>query len=336
LKDEQVWDRLEDCAPEGRGQELPGPGKVVINATGAWSDDLRMQVGGQSRLRKLRGSHLILPSTRLPLSRAVSLQHPSDGRFIFAFPWEGVTLVGTTDIDHTSDLVTDPAISPEETEYLLEAIRRIFPDQEINLGDIQCTFSGIRPVIHTGKMDPSKETREHVLWCENGLLTVTGGKLTTFRLMAHDALKSACRRLPNRIQFKPDLGMLEVPPAESLLGAGSNRLRPAARLRLAGRYGEEAGPLLAAAQPEDLQTIEGTPSLWAELRWSAHSEGIVHLDDLLLRRVRLGLLLPEGGLSIIDCIRAVVQPELGWDDARWEQEESAYTRLWKSSYTVTG
>lgn len=337
LKDGQVCGIVvEDCAPEGQGRTTEVRGKLVINATGAWSDDLRLQVGGHRRLRKLRGSHLILPSTRLPLSRAISLQHPRDGRFIFAFPWEGVTLVGTTDIDHTSDLVTDPAISPEETEYLLEAIRRIFPDQEIDQSDIQCTFSGVRPVISSGKMDPSKETREHILWCENGLLTVTGGKLTTFRLMAHDALKSACRRLPNLIKFKPELGMLEAPTAENLLETGPNRLRPAARLRLAGRYGEEAGSLLAAAKPEDLQAIEGTPSLWVELGWAACSEGVVHLDDLLLRRVRLGLMLPGGGLSIMNRIRAVVQSRLGWDDARWEKEVSAYTHLWKSSYTVTG
>jgi glycerol-3-phosphate dehydrogenase len=93
--------------------------------------------------------------------------------------------------------------------------------------------------------------------------------------------------------------------------------------------------LLQAAQADELQPIESTPSLWAELRWAAHDEGVVHLDDLLLRRVRLGLLLPQGGVAHMDRIRAIAQPELGWTDERWKQEVEGYTQLWNRCYSVS-
>jgi glycerol-3-phosphate dehydrogenase len=308
---------------------------VVINATGAWADELRSQVGGRARLRKLRGSHLVFPSHRLPLSRAVSIQHPQDGRFVFAFPWEGVTIVGTTDVDHRGQLQANPQISSAEVDYLMAAVKRVFPDQGLGMEDIQCTFAGLRPVIDTGKADPSKEARDHVIWCENGLLTVTGGKLTTFRRMAQGALRAACKRLPGNPEFNPDWGALDAPGSEIQVPAEARSLKPAAWLRLLGRYGLHAPNLIEGARPGELDPVEMSPALWAELRWAAREEMVVHLDDLLLRRVRLGLLLPEGGLPWMERIQAVVQNELGWDDDRWKSEVQNYRNLWRQCYYIT-
>lgn len=323
---------LEDLSDEFLpGAEALAP--VVINATGAWADELRNQIGGRARLRRLRGSHLILPASRLPLTRAVSFGHPRDGRYIFAVPWEGVILVGTTDVDHDRPLDTETAISPAEVAYLLEAARHIFPEQELDLQDVQATFAGIRPVIGTGKADPSKESREHVLWNENGLLTVTGGKLTTFRLMAHAALRKACACLPGTPDIDAEMRVLDPPPLESGL---PDFLNPAARLRLLGRYGAETPALAQAAAQDEFEPLAGSNSLWAELRWAARSEAVVHLDDLLLRRVRVGLTLPQGGLDCLGRIRAIVQPELGWDDARWDFELDRYRALWKKCYHLEG
>ena len=111
-------------------------------------------------------------------------------------------------------------------------------------------------------------------------------------------------------------------------------LPPALSARLHGRYGDAAPELIRAAQPGELEPIGDTPSLWAELRLAARSEGVVHLEDLLLRRVRLGLISPRGGLPLVDRIRSIVQPELGWDDGRWDAEVSAYSRLWQQSYSA--
>jgi glycerol-3-phosphate dehydrogenase len=114
----------------------------------------------------------------------------------------------------------------------------------------------------------------------------------------------------------------------------AGHLDEATRRRLLGRYAADAADLLAAARPEELAPIPGTETLWAEVRWAARAEGVVHLDDLLLRRVRLGHLLPQGGEMLLPRLRAICQPELGWDDARWQAEESAYLDLWRAAYSL--
>jgi glycerol-3-phosphate dehydrogenase len=316
----------------GVGQSEEIRARVVINATGAWADKLRGEVGQKPRLRPLRGSHLVLPFERLPLTRSVTFLHPADGRPVFTIPWEGATIFGTTDVDQGDDLKTDPAISTAEAEYLLSGLQKVFPSQELTFDDVMATYSGIRPVVDTGKANPSKESREHVIWDENGLLTVSGGKLTTFRVMARDALKAARRSL-GPLLFEREIPVLDPLPAEAEAAFAGSMLTPAQGLRLLGRYGAQATGLLSAPAA-DLEPVPGTPYRWVELRHAACCEGVVHLDDLLLRRVRLGLLVPHGGLDQMERIRAIVQPELGWEDARWESEVDDYCQLWESSYRL--
>ena len=313
------------------GAETMARARLVINATGAWADRLRGQVGGEARLRPLRGSHLIFPSWRLPVAQAVSFFHPLDGRPVFIFPWEGVTLVGTTDTDHGRHLDEEPVISGQEVAYLMTAVADAFPSLNITLDDIIATFAGVRPVIDTGQLDPSKESRDHVIWQENGLLTVTGGKLTTFRLIARDVLSTVHHLLPDLPELDRAAPLLN--PVETELPLQAN-LTEMARRRLLGHYGAQAADLVAAAKIGELDFIPGTPILWAELRWAARAEAVVHLDDLLLRRVRLGLLLPEGGRQHLPRIRAICQAELGWDDGRWQAEEQAYCSLWQRCYSL--
>jgi glycerol-3-phosphate dehydrogenase len=326
---------LQDRSPEGQERTIEVQAPVVINATGAWADDLRTQVGGQVRLRKLRGSHLIIPASRLPLTRSISFLHPNDDRPVFAFPWEGVTLIGTTDVDLDVPLETDTPTSQAEAEYLLQAVQYGFPTLALNFDDVQSALAGVRPVIDTGKSDPSKESREFILWNENGLLTVTGGKLTTFRLMAHEALMKVRAALPVRTRFDPGSRVLEIPSAELSPPVQDDRLTPALRQRLLGRHGDNTLDMITEAQSGELEAIGGSLNLWAELRWAARAEGVIHLDDLLLRRLRIGLTLPKGGLPFMDRIRAIAQPELAWNDQRWEKEVSDYTVLWKKCYHLS-
>jgi glycerol-3-phosphate dehydrogenase/sugar (pentulose or hexulose) kinase len=311
----------------GKQREVRAP--VVISATGAWADQLRAHVDGKPQLRPLRGSHLFFPWHKLPLTQSINFWHPLDGRPVFAYPWEGVTLVGTTDVDQGADLPTDPRLSMGEAEYLMQAVTHAFQPLELSLRDVQSTMSGVRAVVNTGQSDPSRESREFVLWNENGLLTVTGGKLTTFRLMAQQALRAVRRKLPGRFKWSPRDRVLD-PPDQPL----EADLPPLVRARLLGRYGAEATDLIHAAAPDELTSIGNSPSLWAELRWAARAEGVVHLDDLLLRRVRLGIISPLGGLPLMDRIRAIAQPELGWDDQRWQSELARYAQLWKECYSV--
>jgi glycerol-3-phosphate dehydrogenase len=215
--------------------------------------------------------------------------------------------------------------------YLMAAVEAEFPSLRLTLDDVISTFAGVRPVVGSGKADPSKESRDHVVWEESGLLTVTGGKLTTFRLIALDALRAVRHRLPDCPLFDEQVAVLD--PVDLNL-PGAEQLDEGGRRRLLGRYSADAPALIAAAGAHELTAIPGTPYLWAELRWAARAEGVEHLDDLLLRRVRLGHLLPEGGSAFLARIRTICQPELGWDDARWRQEEAAYLDLWRRSYSL--
>jgi glycerol-3-phosphate dehydrogenase len=305
--------------------------RVVINATGAWADGLRQQLGAPSRIRPLRGSHLIFPAWKLPVAQAISFLHPQDRRPVFIFPWEGITLVGTTDVDHAAPLDGEPRIGAAEVSYLMEAVRVQFPSLDLNPQDVMSTFAGVRPVVGTGKADPSKESRDHVLWDEQGLLTVTGGKLTTFRLIALHTLALARERLPEIPKIDRRQPVLD-PVDEALLA--DSPLEGRVRRRLLGRYGADAPSLLSAAVDGELRPIADTDSIWAEVRWAARAEGVVHLDDLLLRRVRLGLLTEEGAWPIMERIRVIAQPELVWDDARWEWEADRYAQLWRECYSL--
>lgn len=311
------------------GQTADACARAVINATGAWVDKLRGEVGGEKHIRPLRGSHLIFPSWRFPMAQAVLFDHPHDHRPVFVHPWEDTTLVGTTDIDHDGDLNAEPHISGEEVAYLLAACNSQFPALDLTVSDILSTYAGVRPVIGTGKADPSKESRDHVVWLEDGLLSVTGGKLTTFRVIALDALKAAEALLPD-VHFSDDAPVFD--PVEDDLPLEADSLTEAERIRLLGRYGANAADLVRSAQGDDLCHVPTTRTLWAELRWTAHAEAVVHLDDLLLRRTRLGLVLPEGGLQQVERIRQVC--ELGWDDGRWDEEVARYRTLWQTHYSL--
>lgn len=320
---------LEDQAKPGCIKEVQA--SIVINATGAWADHLRGKIGCRARIRPLQGSHLILPFERLPLTKSVSIFHPRDGRPVFTLPWEGITLVGTTDLDIGPSFSDNPVIEETEVAYLLEALRFAFPGKEIGRSDVLCTMAGIRPVINTGKENPSKESREHAIWLEENLLTVTGGKLTTFRLMARDVMRVVVKQLGNAHNFDPKQPLFsssrdQVLPVESL---DKDEI-----LRLHGRYGADSWSILENAMPGELEQIMSTPYLWSELRWAARMEGVVFLDDLLLRRVRLGLLLPKGGRELLPKIKAVAQPELGWDDHRWVEEETRYLQIWDQGYKL--
>lgn len=316
---------------EVTGQSQPVRARVVVNATGSWADRLRRQVGGEEKIRPLRGSHLIFPGWRLPVAQVVTFLHPVDQRPVMVFPWEGATMVGTTDVDHPHDDLTEPCISPAEVAYLMAAVTAEFPSLNIQLSDVIATQAGVRPVIGTGKEDPSEESREHVLWLEEGLLTVTGGKLTTFRLIAHDALKTLRERFPDWPPLDDKIPALTPAPPDLLADAP---LDSHLRRRLCGRYGALAADLVAAAQEGELEPIPGTRYIWAEMRWAARAEGVQHLEDLLLRRLRLGLLLPEGGRAHLPRIRAICQAELGWSDGRWQDEEAAYLALWQHGYSL--
>jgi glycerol-3-phosphate dehydrogenase len=203
----QWWDRRQLCESE---KYQPGPARnvvgvdaedaetgdartffapVVINATGPWTDQLHPLHGTDYHVRLLRGSHLVFSSKTLPVSHAISLLHPEDGRFVFTIPWEGVVLFGTTDLEHEKAKLDSPKITDKEVSYLLKGVQAFFPSLKIARKDCISTFAGVRTVFSKSIKDPSAESREHFLRTDKGLISVAGGKLTTFRKIAWDVLE---------------------------------------------------------------------------------------------------------------------------------------------------
>jgi len=313
---------------DGKTAEIQA--KVVINASGAWSDEIRGQLGQPGRLRRVRGSHLVFPRAKLPVSTGITLLHPGDNRAMFVIPWEGTTIMGTTEVDQAVELdraYAEPFAGADEIAYIMEAAGFLFPDLKLSNDDITSTFAGLRPIVRGGAGSASKESRAHALWLEDGMVTITGGKYTTFRIMSKQALELALTRIGKPARLLQQRIFNPLPEMKY------GDIDPVTLHYLAGRYGDEAPQLMAAAGKDELEHIDLTPNVWAELRWAAQSEGVVHLDDLLMRRVRLGLLLPGGGKSFLKQIRGIVQTELGWNDDRWQQEESGYLQTWQRYYS---
>lgn len=301
--------------------------KTVVNATGVWADRLRADLGGKPLLRPLRGSHLVVPWERLPVQQAISLMHPRDGRPVFFYPWEGATLIGTTDLDHKENPDHEASITPAEVDYLLEAVNDQFPAVRLQPSDVVACYAGVRPVVDDGKGDASKATRDHVVRDESGVITLVGGKLTTFRLMAQDALALAA----------PHVGKAFVRDNARVFTASAplpTKVSNAVQQRLLARYGSLAAQWLKDVDAADLHFVPGTHTLWLELAIAARAEAVVHLDDLLLRRTRLGILLPQGAQEHLPRIRALCEPHLQWGRARWDEEIARYQTLIQAHYAL--
>lgn len=344
LKDKQglvIGATVVDTTDPERTQRYDVPAKVVVSATGTWADDLRLQAMDQaqadfhSQIRPSRGSHLVVSQERLPIDQAYTLLHPVDKRALFVFPWENRTVIGTTDLDHPALDEQEVGITTEEVDYLLQAINGLFDHTQLTTEDVISTWAGVRPLISEGgdgkRVSPSKEKRDHSLWLDNNLVTVSGGKLTTFRLIALDVLKLCQQVLPidDTVSKEEPVFTSFTPNSEQF-----NELPDPLKLRLPGFYGRQLDKLLALIEEPPLSYVADTPTLWAEVRYAARYEQVIHLDDLLLRRTRLGLILPQGAISepLTSQFKQICQQELGWDEQQWLQELERYQQLWQTYY----
>lgn len=322
--------RIEDTLT---GEQLELSCQALAQATGVWTDAAGLSQQ-QQHIRPLRGSHLLLPSWRLPVSYSISFKHSEDGRLLFIFPWEGATVIGTTDIDHHDDLNQEAAISQAEVDYLLAGCAKVFPRAQITAADVLSTWSGVRPIVVKntgGKHKPSDESREHVLWVEPGCVSLAGGKLTTFRLLALEMLQACSAFNGCSMQETAPASELSAPGPEDecLAGLPISRQR-----RLYGRYRANWSAFCAVFKQVGAQQVGDTPIFWAELAYACEHELVVHLDDLLIRRSRFGLLLAQGGLALLEQVRELCQPRLGWDDQRWAQEQQRYLIIYQQFYSL--
>ena len=316
----------------------------VVNATGVWADELRPQElhdeAELPRIRPSRGTHVTIRHEHLPLVGG-AIVPAGQGRSIFALPWLGHTLVGTTDNDYEGPL-DHVRPSLEDIDYLLEAINAFF-GTAISPGELTGAFAGVRPLISTG--DPKKSvdiSRKAELYeTSSGMITITGGKLTTWRRMAkmtvdriveRDARDAPCRT--HEIPLGQAISAEELPRVEGVGRVG--RAGPDPYQALASRYGHAAHDVLAlAADRGELAQpiVEGLPDLLAEVALAARREQARSIGDVLLRRTRLGLLaaralsaeesnvalpaeVPGGDVPPVRRVGDVMARELGWSAER--------------------
>jgi glycerol-3-phosphate dehydrogenase len=316
------------CRDSVAGDELEIRASNVVNATGVWADTIRSEElyaeEEMPHIRPSRGTHITLAYEKLPLA-AGAIVPVGDGRTIFTLPWLGRTLVGTTDNDYEGPL---DHIPPDggDIEYLLDACNRFF-DLSLGPSDLTGAYAGVRPLISTGDTKKSVDIsrKAELFETSSGLVTITGGKLTTWRRMA----KMAVDRIVEREGREAPCRTHEIPlghPAEPE-DLVDTVIDEESRALLAHRYGYAARDVLAVADadpPLRGRVVPDLPDLLAELPFAARNEQAVTLADALLRRTRLGILdaprltAPESPEAL--AAARAMGAELGWDDARAERE----------------
>jgi glycerol-3-phosphate dehydrogenase len=308
---------------------------VVINATGPWSDGLRND--GRALLRPTKGAHVAVSRTRLGNRAAVTVLSPVDGRVMFVLPWGELTYIGTTDTDYTGK-PEDAQVDAAEVVYLLRSANAVFPDARLQPSDVISTWAGVRPLLRPVDFrSPGAVSRQHQLVEDRGLISVVGGKLTTYRSMAAEVVDRAAavlraldgRPLPPRARTdREPLPGGETRNLELLTAELENEGLPRATAEYLVRlYGAEAPAVarLARSTPALARpVVPGHPALRAQLVHAIRREMALTLSDLLLRRTHIFFEVPGQALSHAPGLAELVGAELGWDAVRTASELAAY------------
>jgi glycerol-3-phosphate dehydrogenase len=320
---------------EESGERIEVRADHVVNATGVFADRIRPEelLGEEDvpRIAPSRGTHLLIDQADLPMGKAACIVPAGEGRMIFSLPWYGRTLVGTTDHDFDGD-IAHPRPAEEDIAYLLEAVNDFF-GASLGESDLVGAYAGVRPLISTG--DPRKSvdiSRKAELYeTSSGMLTITGGKLTTWRRMAKQTVDRLVEREGREAPCHTDeipLGMPARPgDLEAAEGVGEEALE-----QLAFRYGHAARKVLEIARGEPKLArpiVRGRPDLLAEVALAARAEQARSVADVLLRRTRLGILAAPD-LRTAKAVRPVADAlggELGWSRRRRSREAEAWLEV---------
>jgi glycerol-3-phosphate dehydrogenase len=321
--------RCRGAVVEADGRRIEVAASVVVNAAGVWSDQVRGLDEGEppDTIRPAKGVHITVPWDRVRNDIAVVVPVPKDKRSVFVVPWlprgDGtyeLTYIGTTDTDYDGPL-DDPQCTPEDIAYLLRAINGSV-DEPLTEADVLGTWAGLRPLVKAAKTGRTADlSRQHkVEVSDSGVVTITGGKLTTYREMAEDALEVVVDRLedaPRRARRCR---------TRSLLLRGADAPAPdegadALHRHLHGRYGADARVLLALveADPElAAPLVEGLPYVRAEAVYAVRHEMARSVDDVLTRRTRARLQARDASADAAEAVASLIAPDL-----RWTAEEAA-------------
>jgi glycerol-3-phosphate dehydrogenase len=314
---------------------------VVVNATGPWVDSMRRRDDphAQPLLRLTKGAHVAVPRARIGHTHAVTLTSPIDGRVMFVLPWGDLSYIGTTD--------TDEAVSPHDVRasgsdvvYLLRSVNALFPEARLSPRDVISTWAGLRPLLAPARARSAAQvSREHrVVEGSSGLVTIAGGKLTTYRRMARDVVDLVAKRL-HQLDGRPlprraRTDRLPLPGGDSadlevLVESLRAREVPDAQAQhLVRFYGSEAAAVLNLVDRDRSlgePIIAGRPEVWAEVVHAVEREMATRLADVLIRRLHLFYEDPAHGSTVSTAVAARLGGLLGWDKARREDEVTDYT-----------
>jgi glycerol-3-phosphate dehydrogenase len=321
---EGVW--LED---RESGTELEARARVTVVAAGVWSSRLEQlaDVAAPISIRASKGVHILVPRERLELEDALIVR--TERSVLLVVPWHGQWLIGTTDTPYTDEL-DRPTASSADVSYLLERANAVLR-HPLTARDVTAVFAGLRPLIDNGAKDTAKLSREHVIRRPKaGLLTVAGGKYTTYRAMAAETVDAAAAELERRVERSPT----DAIPLVGAEGVDTARrelqrrgLSQAAQERLLDRYGALATEVVAAAADAE-SPLTGEPgALRAEAAYAVTHEGARSLEDVFARRTRVALEAADAGLAAARDVAELLGRELGWSVERTAAEIATY-RAW--------
>ena len=319
------------------GEEIDLRARQVINATGVWTDEVQSWAGrGRIKVRASKGIHLVVPRDRIASDSGLILRTASS--VLFVIPWPHATqpahwIIGTTDTDWDLDKA-HPAASAADIDYILERVNRVLR-QPLGHADVEGVYAGLRPLLHGESEATSRLSREHAVnQPVAGLVTVAGGKYTTYRIMARDAVDAAARNLDRRVppsatQITPLVGAFGYQAAWNR----RHRLAEEAGVHVARvehllrRYGARIGEVLdlLADRPDLRRPLEGADHYLAvEAAYAASHEGALHLDDVLTRRTRVSIETFDRGVGAAEPVARIVGTVLGWDDDTVKREVEHY------------
>jgi glycerol-3-phosphate dehydrogenase len=315
------------------GTEFEVRANQVINATGVWTDEIQEMVGGrgQFQVRASKGVHLVVPRNRINSSTGIITR--TEKSLLFIIPWGSHWIIGTTDTDWSLDLA-HPAASAGDIDYLLGHANSLLADP-LTREDVVGVYAGLRPLLAGESDSTSKLSREHAVASPvRGLTVIAGGKYTTYRVMAKDAVDSAVHGMERTVA---DSCTERVPlvGADGYVGAWNSRhliaeqagLPVAVIEHLLGRFGTLTTELLDLIEqrPELGEPLDGAAEyLRAEAYYAASHEGARHLEDVLTRRTRISIEVPDRGLAAASEVAKLIAPVLGWNDADIDRELEHY------------
>jgi glycerol-3-phosphate dehydrogenase len=333
--------------------------RVVILAAGAWTDEMitRFEIPiGRPLLRRTKGVHIVVPRDRLALNRAITLISPVDHRVMFAIPWRERTVLGTTDTDFTGT-ADEVFADADDVKYLCDSGNGVFPEARLVPGDVIATWAGLRPLIAAPpNVDESDVSREHEIYSRtDGLVIIAGGKLTTYRRMARQAVNETLKLLDQLGETvaatRTSTKARPLPGAEGLPQLGLEGVAAIGRglmaelgldvdtaTHLCGVYGARApllGALIAADRTLGDRLDPELPYVWAEIAFAAGHDLARTVEDVLARRVPLLLVGRDQGLGVCERVADRLGAQLGWSAAQRARmldeyrAEVALSRRWR-------